>query len=306
MSLLIKSGKIITALEEFEGDIFIKDETIQAVGKDLKIDADDVVNAEGKYVFPGGVDQHVHFSFDYRGEKVRGFETSNAALTGGTTTLIEFVNQVEGKGMLETIDDYNKDEVEGIAMADYCFHGVAGTADEKLYSEIPKMGEYGVPTMKLFMAYKGAPYHCDDEAIFRALQASKESGVTIMVHAENADIIDVLQKQLAAEGNIAPYYHAVSRPVYAELEATQRAICLAAAAEAPLYVVHVTCREAMEAIREANNKDLPIYGETCAHYLVLDESDLAKPGFEGAKYVCSPPLRTQRHRDALWKAVKNN
>lgn len=306
MSLLIKNGTIITAIDQFKGDIFVEGETIKAVGENLKVEADETIDAKGKYVMPGGIDQHVHFSFNYRDEKVRGFETSNAALIGGTTTLIEFVNQEDGKGMIETIDTYNKAEVEGIAMADYCFHGVAGEADERLFAEIPKMAEYGIPTMKLFMAYKGAPYHCDDAAIFRALQASKEAGVTIMVHAENADIIDILQKQLVAEGKVEPYYHAVSRPVYAEVEATQRAIYLAATAGAPLYVVHVSCQEAMEAVREANNKGLPIYGETCAHYLVLDESDLAKPNFEGAKYVCSPPLRTVKHRDALWNAVKNN
>lgn len=306
MSLLIKNGTIVTALEEFKGDIFVEEDKIKAIGENLNIPADQTVDAKGKYILPGGIDQHVHFSFNYRGEKVRGFETSNAALIGGTTTVIEFVNQKEGKGMIETLEEYNSEEVQGVAMADYCFHGVAGTADERLFAEIPKMADYGVPTLKLFMAYKGAPYHCDDEAIFKALQASKKAGITIMVHAENADIIDVLQNQLANEGKLEPYYHAVSRPVLAEAEATQRAIYLSAIAGAPLYVVHVSCKEALEAIRRANNDGLPVFGETCTHYLVLDESDLARPDFEGAKYVCSPPLRTKEHREALWAAIKNN
>ena len=154
------------------------------------------------------------------------------------------------------------------------------------------------------MAYKGHPYHCDDDSVFKALQASKENGVTIMVHAENADVIDVLQKQLLSEGKTGPYYHAVSRPPLVEIEATQRAINLAAMAGAPLFVVHVTCKESMEAIRDAYIKGIPVFGETCTHYLVLDTANLAKPDFEGAKYVCSPALRSETHRQALWEAVK--
>jgi dihydropyrimidinase len=157
--------------------------------------------------------------------------------------------------------------------------------------------------MKLFMAYKGMFFHADDDAILKALMKGKEAGITIMVHAENAEMIDVLAKKLIAEGKTEPYYHAVSRPVVVEAEATRRAIYLAELAGAPLYVVHVSCKEAMEAIRAAYMSGQPIYGETCSHYLVLDTEDLAKPDFEGAKYVCSPALRTQGHRDALWEAV---
>lgn len=304
MSLLIKNGTIVTAIDEYVGDILVEGEKIVSIGKDLGVNADEVVDAKGMYVLPGGVDQHVHFSFDYKGSKVKGFETSNAALVGGTTTLIEFVNQKPGKGIAESIKEYEKEEVKGVAMVDYAFHGVVFEATEELFKEIPYLPESGIPTLKLFMAYKGFPYHCDDEDVFKALKASRDTGVTIMVHAENADVIDVLQKELLAKGETGPYGHALSRPPHVEVEATQRAISLAKLADAPLYVVHVSAKGAMEAIRDASNNGMPIYGETCTHYLTLDVENLNKPNFEGAKYVCSPALRTKEHRDALWTAVR--
>lgn len=303
MRTLIKNGTVVTAQAEFAADILIDGEKIAAVGTSLASGGAQVIDAAGCYVLPGGVDQHTHFSFQYKDARVRGFGTSNAAAAGGTTTVIDFVNQKPGKSIVGSIQDYESEEVRGVAMVDYCFHGIVFEASDEVFREIPQLPAAGIPTLKLFMAYKGFPFHCDDEAIFRALQASKEAGVTIMVHAENADVIDVLQKQLLAEGKTGPYSHALSRPPYVEVEATQRAINLAILAGAPLYVVHVSAKEAMEAVREANTRGYPIYGETCTHYLVLDTDNLAKPNFEGAKYVCSPALRTQEHRDALWQAV---
>lgn len=303
MITLIKNGRILTSTDEFQADILIEGEKIAAIGSNLNQKADKTINAEGYYVIPGGVDQHVHFSFNYKGSKVRGFETSNAAAVGGTTTLIEFVNQEPGKGLVESIEDYRQKEVDGIAMVDYSFHSVMTDPRDEVIEEIPKLADAGYPTMKLFMAYKGMFFHADDDTILKALLKGKEAGITIMVHAENAEMIDVLSKKLIAEGKTEPYYHAVSRPTIVEAEATQRAIYLAKLAGAPLYVVHVSCREAMEIIREAYDEGLPVYGETCSHYLVLDESDLAKPNFEGAKYVCSPALRTEEHRSALWEAI---
>ena len=303
MSVLIKNGTIVTADSEFIGDIYVEGESIKAIGEELKMQADEVVDASGKYILPGGVDQHVHFSFTYKGSKVRGFETSNAAAVGGTTTLIEFVNQVQGKGLVESIDDYRKTDADGIAMVDYAFHSVMTDPRPEVIEEIPKLADAGYPTMKLFMAYKGMSFHADDDAILKALFKGKEAGITVMVHAENAEMIDVLSKKLIAEGNTAPYYHAVSRPPVVEAEATRRAIYLAELAEAPLYVVHVSAKEALEEIKQAFGRGQAVYGETCSHYLVLDTEDLAKPGFEGAKYVCSPALRTKEHRDVLWQAV---
>lgn len=305
MSLLIKNGKIVTAVDEYVGDILIEGEKIVAVGQNLNYPVSKVIDAMGKYVLPGGVDQHVHYSFDFKGEKVRGFETSNAAIAGGTTTVIEFVNQEAGKGIAETIFEYDKKEVSKLAMVDYSYHGVICEPTDKVFAEISNLPDKGISTVKIFMAYKGLPFHSDDAALFKALKASKDSGVTVMVHAENADVIDILQKECVAKGQKAPYYHAVSRPMLVEIEATQRAINLAALAEAPIYIVHVTAKEVMEVIRDANNSGIKVYGETCTHYLMLDKEDLAKPNFEGAKYVCSPALRSEADRKALWEAINH-
>lgn len=304
MSTLIKNGTIITAVDEYKADILVEGEKIKAIGKDLDVKADKVIDAKGKYVMPGGVDQHTHFDFSFGSATVYGWEGSNAALVGGTTTVVDFVNQKVGWSVKDSVDAYVEAKVDGKAMCDYSFHGVVFDPNDALFKEIPKLPEIGMPSIKLFMAYKGHPYHCDDDAVFKALQASKESGVTIMVHAENADVIDVLQKQLVAEGKTDPKYHAVSRPPLVEAEATQRAIYLAMMADAPIFVVHVTCKEAMEVVRDAYIKGTPAFGETCSHYLVLDTENLAKPDFEGAKYVCSPALRSEEHREAMWQAIK--
>jgi len=304
VSTLIKNGTIITAVDEYKADILIEKGKIKAIGVGLNDEVDQVIDANGKYVMPGGVDQHTHFDFSFGTATVFGWEGSNAALVGGTTTVVDFVNQKIGWSVRDSVDAYVEAKVEGKAMCDYSFHGVVFDPNDALFEEIPKLPEIGVPSIKLFMAYKGHPYHCDDDAVFRALQASKEAGVTIMVHAENADVIDVLQKQLVAEGKTDPIYHAVSRPPLVEAEATQRAIYLAMMADAPIFVVHVTCIEAMEAIRDAYIKGTPAFGETCSHYLVLDTENLAKPDFEGAKYVCSPALRSKEHREAMWQAIK--
>lgn len=305
MKTLIKRGSIISAENEYEADILIDGEKIVAIGADLEAQDAEVIDAKGKYVLPGGVDQHVHFSFEFNGNKVRGFETSNAAILGGTTTVIEFVNQVKNKGLVESIEDYRTENVEGVAMADYSFHSIMTDPRDEVIEEIPDLVKAGFPTMKLFMAYKGMFFHADDTALFKALKKSKEAGITVMVHAENADAIDVLQKEMIAQGKTDPYGHVLSRPPIVEAEATRRAIYLAELAGAPLYIVHVTCKEALDEIARAYDLGQPIKGETCSHYLVLDESNLAKPNFEGAKYVCSPALRTPDHFDALWNGLNN-
>jgi dihydropyrimidinase len=173
-----------------------------------------------------------------------------------------------------------------------------------VFEEIPDLVSAGYPTMKLFMAYKGMFFHADDDAIFKSLRKARDAGITVMVHAENADVIDVLQKQLVAAGRTEPYSHVLSRPPLVEAEATRRAIYLAELADAPLYIVHVSCCEALDEIGRAFGRGLPVGGETCTHYLTLDESNLAKPDFEGAKYVCSPALRTAENFDALWSGLK--
>lgn len=305
MKTLIKNGTILTTENEFIADVLVDGEKIAAIGTNLAADdADKIIDASGKYVMPGGIDQHVHYSFVYKGSKVRGFETTNACAVGGTTTVIEFVNQVQGKGLIESLENYNKTDAEGIAMVDYAFHPVMTDPRPEVIAEIPELAKAGFPTMKLFMAYKGQFFHADDEAILQALVKGKEAGVTVMVHAENADMIDYLTKKLIAEGKTGAYYHAVSRPPIVEAEATRRAIYLAELADAPIYIVHVTCREALEEIKAAQQRGQKVLGETCAHYLLFDESSLALPNEEGAKFVCSPALRSKDHQDVLWEALQ--
>ena len=188
-------------------------------------------------------------------------------------------------------------------MVDYGFHIVMTDPRPEVIEEIPKLAEAGYPTLKLFMAYKGQFFHADDDAIIQALTKGKEAGITVMVHAENGDIVDFLTKKLIAEGKTGTYYHAVSRPPVCEAEATRRAIYLAEMADAPIYIVHVTCKEALDEIRAAYQRGQSVYGETCAHYLLFDESVLDQPNFEGAKYICSPALRTKDHQEPLWEAL---
>lgn len=215
-----------------------------------------MVDAEGLYVLPGGVDQHTHFNFTFKTATVRGYETSNAAIAGGTTTIVDFANQEIGKSLKESIEKYNMHKVAPKAMCDYSFHGVVFDPNDALFEEIPRLPEIGVSSLKLFMAYKGMPYHCDDDSVFKALLASKEAGVTIMVHAENADLIDVLQKQCLAKGEVDPIYHAFSRPPIVETECTQRAIALSEAAGAR------PCSLCMSPPREPwKRSEMPMHGE---------------------------------------------
>lgn len=301
---LIKNGTIVTASAEYVADILIDGGVIQAIGNDITSDADTVYDATGKFVFPGGVDQHTHFNFKFGDAVVQGWDTTKAAVVGGTTTVIDFANQEIGKSMTDSVKEYRADKIDGITCCDYSLHTVIFESKAEIIDEIKKLPEIGISTCKLFMAYKGHPQHCDDETVLKALKKSVDAGVTIMTHCENADMIDTLQKECLEKGMREPYGHAVSRPPIVEVEATERAISLAKLAGAPLYVAHVTAKGAVEAIHKANTEGYPIFGETCSHYLTLTTDNLAKPDFEGAKYVCSPALRSQEHLDALWMAVK--
>jgi dihydropyrimidinase len=299
MGLIIKNGNIITSKNEYIADILVEDEKIVAIGKDLDIKGHEVVDANDKFVFPGGVDEHVH----YNSFNSLGYETSHAALAGGTTTVGDFVVQPVGVGLKDSIINYKKDYLDEKATPDYVLHGIIMDPSEETVADLVNMPSVGVSSVKLFMAYKGMPYYVSDEWIFKALCTGKKAGVTIMVHAENADIIDVLTKKLIAEGKTEPKYFGDSRPVLSEAEATSRAIYMAEIANAPLFVVHVTNQKTAEIIRDAYNKGLSTYGETCTHYLMLNDENLAKPNFEGAKYVCNPPLRPQSDVNFMWEAI---
>ncbi|MHB0980514.1 MAG: dihydropyrimidinase [Thermoleophilia bacterium] len=303
MGLLIKSGTIVTAVEEYRADVLIEGGKIVAIGDNLESRATQVVDARGRYLLPGGVDQHTHFALPFGGTRTRGFETTTAAVVGGTTTIVDFAPQTPGLGIIDSVLKHEEEQAKGRSAVDYSFHGIVMDVSERLFDEMPRLPDQGIPTVKLFMAYKGTPFMVDDGTLFRYLRDARAHGITVMVHAENGDVIDVLQKACVRAGEVEPRFHAVSRPPLVEAEATARAMFLAAMAEAPIFVVHVSCRQAAEAIRTAYAAGQRAYGETCPHYLTLTVDNLAKPDFEGAKYVCSPALRTADHLEALWQAV---
>lgn len=299
MSLLIKNGTILSAVDEYIADLYIEGEKFIAIGKDLDVKADKVIDASGKYVFPGGVDEHVHYG-SFGG---RLFETTHAAAVGGTTTIVDFAPQEKDVPLLEAVRRQAA-KAQGNSSVDFGFHSIIMDPKDSVFDEIVHLPEVGVSCLKLFMAYKGTSFYSDDEAILKAMLEAKKAGITMMVHAENADMISVLQKYYLDRGETEPVYHYYSRPPISEDEATSRAVWLARMADCPLFVVHVTTKGAMEAIRDAHLTGQPVFGETCTHYLTLTTDYLALPNFEGAKYVCSPPLRPQLHVDALWQAVR--
>jgi dihydropyrimidinase len=238
------------------------------------------------------------------GTSTAGFETTPAAIVGGTTTVVDFSPQPAGMSLLDSIAKHREEKAEGKSAVDYGFHAMVMDAQEGIFQELPALVRAGIPTIKLFMAYKGTPFNCDDATIFRMLQKTRDVGMLTMLHAENGDVIDVLQKQLVAEKKTDPKYHATSRPPVVEAEATARATMLAQAASSPVFVVHVSCAEAMTAVRDARQRGVAAFGETCPHYLTLGVENLAKPEFEGAKYVCSPALREPWHHEHLWQAIQ--
>ena len=299
MGLLIKNGNIITSTSEYNADILVEGEKIVQIGKDLDTNGHEVVDATGKYVFPGGVDEHLH----YNAFNSLGYETSHAALAGGTTTVGDFVMQPEGVSLKDSIVDYKRDLVDGVATPDYILHGIIMDPSDETIEGLKDVPSVGVSSVKVFMAYKGMPYYVDDEWLFKALQNGKKSGVTIMIHAENADVVNIRTKQLVEEGKTDVKYFPESRPILAEAEATSRAIHMAKMADSPLFVVHVTNQEAAEVIRDAYAEGVNVYGETCTHYLMFNNEVFNKPNFEGAKYVCTPPIRPQSDVDFMWESI---
>lgn len=306
MRTLLQNGTIVTAVDTFPADILIEDGKIAAVGRGLG-PVDETIDASGKYVFPGGIDEHLHFGMPFGGTMSAPWETESiAAAVGGTTTVIDFPMQPVGGMLSDAIQEWQEKKARGNAAVDYSFHVAVCDLRPDVIEEIPKIVDAGVSTLKCFMAYKGTPLMVNDETLFRTLQKAGTVGALVMVHQENGDVIDVLQKELLAEGKTEPKYHAVSRPPACEAEAAGRAIALAEMAGAPLFIVHVSAAECVDQIRRARQRGLPIFGETCTHYLTLTEDELSRPDFEGAKYVCSPPLRPESHQSVLWQALKDD
>jgi len=307
MSVLIKGGRILTASDDYVADIYVEDETITLIGESLDQQADKLIDATGKYVLPGCVDPHTHLDMPFGGtvtiDDVESGQT--AAAFGGTTTHIDFVIQPQGATFAEALDQWRA-KADGKQVIDMGYHmAVTDLKEGGTLEELAQLPDEGVTSYKLFMAYKGA-LMVDDETLFRTMEVASRTRALVMVHAENGDVIDVLVRQALEAGNTDPLYHALTRPPEAEGEATNRAIQLAHLADAPLYVVHVTCREAVEPIALAREKGWDVWGETCTQYLFNSLDDIAKPDFEGAKYVYSPPVRDKANWDVLWNAVRTD
>lgn len=304
MRTLIKGGSVVTASDTYQADVLIEDEKITAVGHGLA--GDTTIDASGKYVIPGGIDVHTHLDMPFGGTVSSDdfFTGHRAAAFGGTTTHIDFAIQPKGATLRQTLDMWLA-RAEGKAAIDYGFHIAITDLPDSIMAEISQCAEWGVTSLKLFMAYKGA-LMVDDATLFRAMQQAAANKLLICVHAENGDAIDILIKQALAAGNTDPIYHALTRPPELEAEATYRAIRLAEVAGAPLYIVHLTNAGALEAVRLARGRGAAIYAETCVQYLFFTKADLARPGFEGAKWVCSPPYREREDQVALWRGVADN
>ncbi|MDR4946665.1 dihydropyrimidinase [Neobacillus cucumis] len=305
MKKIIKDGTVVTATDTYRADICIENGVITQIGGKLTdVDAE-IIDAKGCYVFPGGIDPHTHLDMPFGGTVTKDdFESGTmAAAFGGTTTIIDFCLTTKGKTLKSSVDTWHAKSKDK-AVIDYGFHlQIVEMNNEKL-AELPKMiEEEGITSLKVFMAYKNQ-FQADDETLFKTLIAARDLGALVMVHAENGDVIDYLVKKALADGNTDPIYHALTRPPEVEAEATGRAATLTELANSQLYVVHVSCAEAARKIAEARSKGIDIWGETCPQYLVLDQTYLEKPNFEGAKYVWSPPLREKWNQTELWNALK--
>jgi len=307
MSVLIKGGRIVTAADDYVGDVFVDGERISLIGEALDVQADKVIDASGKYVLPGAVDPHTHLDMPFGGTvTIDDFESGQtAAAFGGTTTHVDFCIQGHGQTFAEALEGWHAKR-EGKQVIDCGFHiAVTDLEEGGSLEELATLPDQGVTSYKLFMAYKGV-LQVSDETLFKTMEVAAETGALIMVHAENGDAIDVLVKQALADGHTEPRYHALTRPPELEGEATNRAIQLARIARAPLYVVHVTCKEAVDAIDRARRSGWRVWGETCTQYFFVDLSHISQPGFEGAKYVFSPPVRDPSNHDVLWDAVRTD
>jgi dihydropyrimidinase len=301
MDLVIKNGTVVTATESYRADIGVEGGTIALIGRDLS--GAEVIDAAGMLVMPGGVDPHTHMELPFMGSiSADDFRTGTiAAACGGTTTIIDFAIQGAGQTLRQALDIWLK-KAEGKACIDYGMHVAIGAMDDERMAEMGEMVKFGVPSFKVFMAYKGS-LMVDDETLFRALLRAKEIGGLIAVHAENGDILHYLINKHVAEGKKEPIWHARSHPAEAEAEATHRAVVMAGMTGAPLYVVHMTAGEALEALKAGRAKGFKVFGETCPQYLMFSVEKYAEPGFEGAKYVMSPPLREKGDSEALWKGL---
>ena len=306
MDFKIVNGTVVTAGNTYRAEVGISNAKIVQIAKKITDPAQEVIDAKGLYVMPGGIDIHTHLDMPFGGTMTADdFETGTiAAAFGGTTTLVDFAIQAKGWSLKRALNTWKK-KARGRAVIDYGFHIAICHLTQKVMQEIPEMVAAGVSSFKCFLAYKGA-LMIDDGALYQVLLKSKAARALVMVHAENGDVLDVLINDMLAQGKTAPKYHALSRPPEAEAEATGRAIALAQMAATPIYIVHLSCKEALDKVKEARDAGFPVFAETCPQYLLKSYQDYLAPGFEGAKYVMSPPLRERSNWNILWKGLASN
>ena len=305
---LIKGGTVVTATEIMEADVLIDDGKVVALlGREHSADADEQIDASGKYVMPGGIDVHTHMELPFGGTFAADtFETgTRAAAWGGTTAIVDFAVQTKGESAMDGFEAW-MGKAEGNCAIDYGFHMITGDINEQTLKEMQMLVDEGVTSFKMFMAYPGV-FYSDDGDILRAMQKGAEIGATICMHAENGIAIDVLVEQALQRGETDPIYHGIVRKSVLEGEATHRAIKLAELTGVPLYIVHLSAREALDAVIQARDEGKNVFAETCPQYLFLSLDNLGN-GFDGAKYVCSPPLRdeSEGHQQRLWQGLQTN
>ena len=307
MSLLIKNGRIITSSDDYMADIHVADETITAIGPDLQIDdaSAEIIDASGKYVFPGFIDPHVHIYLPFMGTYAKDdYESaSKAALVGGTTTLIEMCCPSRTDDPIEAFELW-KSKADGLASVDYSFHMGVTRFDAEVESQLRELVKRGLSSFKIFLAYQGA-FGIDDEELFQILKLAKELGVIVTAHCENAIAVSQAQAELIAAGKTGPEYHEPSRPEIVETSGVQHLMTFAELTGAHVYVVHTSCEPAVQAIQAAQTRGVHAWIETVIPYLVLDDTYAQQSNFEGAKYVMSPPIRNIRNQEPLWNALRN-
>ncbi|MBC7461771.1 MAG: dihydropyrimidinase [Thermoleophilia bacterium] len=306
MRTVISGGTIVTAAETYRADVLIEGEHIARIGFDLAEEGDRVIDATGKLVMPGAIDVHTHLDMPFGGTtSCDDFTTGHlAALHGGTTMHIDFAQQPRGGSLQDGLDTWHG-KADRRAVMDYGFHMIVTDARPEVIEELDSMVAQGVPSFKLFLAYPGV-FMVDDDTLFAVMERAKGNGGLVMMHCENGVVIDHLVQRAIADGNTSPGWHYRTRPATLEGESTERAIALAKVAGAPLYIVHVTCTEAVEAIARAREAGQRVWGESCIQYFHHTQHDLDRPGFEGAKFVCSPPLRTEADQARLWEAIRRD
>ncbi|HJS51458.1 MAG TPA: dihydropyrimidinase, partial [Pyrinomonadaceae bacterium] len=303
MRTLIKSGRIVTAIDDYTADILIEEETVSMIGRSIDIEADNVIDAKGKLIIPGGIDPHTHMELPFGGTQSSDdfFTGTRAAAFGGTTTIIDFAVQTKGESMISGVDIWHE-KAEGKCAIDYGFHLITTDFEDKHTEEMYTLMDEGITSFKLFMAYPGV-FLADDATIFRAMSAAGGRGGLICMHAENGIVINEIIKRFLNDGRTAPKYHALTRPTIAEAEGVHRAIAIAEMAESPVYIVHLSCADALNQVRQARDRGIPAFAETCPQYLFHSIDDYGDD-FEGARFVMTPPLREKHNHAELWKGLK--